>query len=417
MGSLDIVLLRGICADYFDKHVAPVVKECRQEQDSISDQLKELSTALSARAEATSPKDEISDLLAKLEKKVDEQEQASMAKLEEIMTFISLKASAVKVDSLASKLESLSGGADVSRLEAIAAKLDLKANSNEVPTMAQFRELSTTVQLKADSEDVPTGLKVQMKKLESTVERKANSSKVDAQLKELSAKVDSKVDARLVPTVAQVEELEEEMKRKANSADVPSAKELHKLSERLDQKADVSAVPTKAELEELRDALASKADAALLKENGKINGMENGGKDGYETNGNNGQNGHNGWHFNGQQKESKASSMTDPASKAQLKELATVVERKLAFLASKLQDQETASRQQQQWSPQVVWMPADQVFGEWPPSPNGAPVEPAAGNWTPTQHQRHKLENGYANGDTNGYVNPASGQAQDGIGA
>lgn len=174
-------------------------------------------------------------------------------------------------------------------------KLELKANISEVPPMSSIEEVQNLVNQKA-------GLR-EMQKLQATIDRKANSSKVPtmAQLEELKAQVANKVDASLCPTVAQVDELAAEVKRKANSSSVVTVAKLDAFAEQLRSKAEADDVVTVDMVEQfvtqkVKDAMVSKADAG------------------------------------------------DVPTLAQHKELAAVTERKLSFLASKVQQ-----RNNNQW--------------------------------------------------------------------
>lgn len=328
LGAVEVVTLRTICTRYLEKHVFPVLLELQQSQEGINTQLASLKAAVAQRAEDGSV-DSSRSGSSKGAKSAGGPELAALEKqMKELREKFDAKADAKSVATkgqfldLVAKVGAITSGGHATEVEAKAeAEAEAKRMQLErkvAELERKTRDLSSKLQLKLDLQDIPLQLDeltavVQQKanarelqKLAATVERKANTSKVPtlAQLEKLEAAVAGKIDAHLCPTVHQVDELVSEMKRKASSDEVVSRKQFNTLSNEVKRKADGDDVVTSSSVEEvvaqkLSDVVASKADASEV------------------------------------------------PTLAQHRELATVTERKLAFLASKVQQQEA---REDQWS-------------------------------------------------------------------
>jgi len=309
MGAFDVVALRGICANYFETHTAQVLQEVQRAQERLSAQLLELSEAVQRKADASEVPtlSQFNSLAAEVERQRQHLEaQTEHEKCEE--------AQAPAADQ----------GELHAQLEDIMARLELKADTCEVPSLEDFKELASSVERKADSRDVPTFL--QWKKLSEGVERKANSNKVPtvAQLQELREAVERKVDANLVPTLAEVRELSAAVgrlaERKADSSGVATGAQLQRLAAAVERKADKDPSPKEAgdpaRLEELAAQLKAKANSSEV------------------------------------------------PTVSQLESHAAVVERKLAFLAGKLQRLADAREKEKACQP-VFWYASPLVTTGW----------------------------------------------------
>jgi len=304
LGALEVVALRSICTKQFDKQVLPALQELRESLDSLKERV--------GRLETSTPESVTSEL-QELRAKLEEGSRLGGA-AERLETSLKSKAD---VDSVPSVQQFETLLADVDRkLDDFSTKLQLKASLSEVPPMSSIEELENELKQKAGVRE--------LQKLQATVDRKANTSKVPtmAQLQEIQAQVEKKVDSNLCPTVSQVEELAAELKRKANTSSVVTSAKLDAVIEELRSKADTSDVVSSAQLDSLvkhkiQEQMAHKAD------------------------------------------------VSDVPSLAQHKELAAVTERKLSFLATKMQQRVNTQQQQWDYCQPVVFCAPQMMEGGW----------------------------------------------------
>lgn len=352
-----MVALRSLSARHLDKH-SLLVQELQRSQEKFEERLYKLErgSADCKAGDRRTPKDisaQLDELRVKLESKADVgsvpttsqfcdlQAQVrdvlrgngpkGLAQLDKISAEMIRKNDLLDLPSV-KQLEDLAAQVE-RKVNALSTKIDQKANIRDVPSRSQFEELEATVQSKGSLRE--------LQKLSVDLQRKANAKQVPSvqQFSELQNIVASKIDANLVPTIHQVNELAAEMKRKANTNSVVSSAQLEHLTADLRQKANVCDVVTSAQLqdlvrEKLLSAAASKADRG------------------------------------------------DVPTLAQHKELAAVTERKLAFLAAKVQ-QQCDNNNGQQWDPwqqQVLLVPhmvdTSQNAQQW----NGAVAHGQNGN-------------------------------------
>jgi len=320
MGGLDIVLLRNICQGYADRNVLPLVQELQQAQERLAARLDGLAatvdTKSALRAALTNAEDtavagyELPKKQLQEDKVEEKAEGPGLAELE------------AQLQELSEKLDTKVSEEDVLGIverTGILEKLNRKADADRVPNRGELQDLEARVQLKANSRDVPSLAQVQ--RLSDMVSRKANSKQVPTldQLQKLEGTLENNM--RLLPTRAQFEELAAEVQRKARRDEVPSMAQLKKLTAELERKANLDQVPGESELSDLvqirnvMDDLKLKANAA------------------------------------------------DVPTLADLKEHRTVVERKLAFLAAKLQ--EKPEKGMDWYQPMTFWMGTPQQEDPW----------------------------------------------------
>lgn len=178
--------------------------------------------------------------------------------------------------------------------------------------IAELRDVSQELQSKANIREVPT--LAQFQKLSNTVAKKANSDKVPTleQFMELQALAESKVSAHWVPSMQQFESLVAQVEKKANSTNV-----LKSIQEEMQQKANIKDIPRAAWIEEQLEKAST-----------------------YQS-----------------------------TTQSSLDKLASVVEKKLAFLASRVQKNTEALDHFQTPSPQqavLCYFPAP-ACGTWGP--------------------------------------------------
>jgi len=282
MGGFDVVVLQGICASHFDKHVAPLLNGVQQAQEILREQVKELALAVEQKG--------AHDLTAKLDQlAVDVAQKASIERLDDLINKMDLKASAAEemsteatgsfstsadqfemwlseaeqkcrehVSAALAPLEDRqsntertvrSHAAKIKEWKSLDSEMDCKANVRDVPTLAQFQSLKSTVERKANSSKVPTF--AQFAELQELVESKANVSWVpsSSEFQELRAAVEKKANASSVPCAVDLNRVLEEVQLKANQADVEAA---------LEQKANFDQVTPTSRVDDLASVMERK---------------------------------------------------------------------------------------------------------------------------------------------------------------
>jgi len=311
MGGLDVVSLRGICQGYAERNVLPLLQELQQAQQRLAARLDGLAATVDAKSAVRTAQTNAEDTVAagdelskkQLQSKSDEEkaEGPDLVDLEAQLQMLS-----EKLDMKVSEEDVLG----IVERTGILEKLNHKADADKVPNKRELQDLEALMQLKANSRDVASLAQVQ--RLSDTVSRKANSKQVPTldQLVKLEGTLENNM--RLVPTRAQFEELAAEVTRKARRDDVPSMAQLKKLTAELERKANLDQIPGESELSDLAQIRNIMNDLKL-----KAN-------------------------------------VADVPTLADLKEHRTVVERKLAFLATKLQEKPETGMDWYQ--PLTFWM-------------------------------------------------------------
>lgn len=269
MGGFEVIALQGICASYFEKHVSPLISELKQAQEQLSSQVQKISVATDLK--------QAENVLAKFDAlQADMAQKASIAKLEEVLAQRGLKSHNSEVSTEAPSTPQLEQwlseaeakcSAQITPLEERMAHME-RTVKNHAAKIAQQKNLDEEIACKANVRDVPT--LAQFQRLANTTEKKANSSKVPTlqQFQELEALVETKATANLVPTDAEVQELRSAMKKKANASSVPSAIEFQKFS------ADVQ-VQLEANKENVEKVLEQKADNDQVVRSSTVDNLRN----------------------------------------------------------------------------------------------------------------------------------------------
>jgi len=248
MGGFDVIVLQGICANYFDKHVAPLLSEVKQSQEDLRAQVKALSVAIEQKPTG--------DVIAKCV-----EQNASITRLDEVIAQLDLKTTASEEVSTEApstdQFELWLGEAEQKIAAALAPIEERQAITDKTvrqhaAKIAEYKSVDGELQCKANVRDVPS--LEQFKRLKDTVERKANKVTVPTvvQFDELREVVESKVNASGVPTLAEFTELRHLVEKKANASSVPAAVDLQKV---------LAEVQLKANAEDVEKALGEKANA------------------------------------------------------------------------------------------------------------------------------------------------------------
>lgn len=237
--------------------MAPLLSEVQKSQGQLQTQVKDLALAVEQKG--------CGDMGAKM-KALDVAQKESMNKLDDIMSQMDLKGKADEVSSTeapsSDQYETWLSEAEQKCREHVAAVLapleerqatiqkSLRSHGEKI---AAFRALDSELECKANLRDVPT-LK-QFEKLEATLKKMAMASKVPTltQFAELQELVESKASTSLVPSMSELREIRIAVEKKADASSVPAAADLQKLVEKaLEQKANV---------EDVEKALEQKANS------------------------------------------------------------------------------------------------------------------------------------------------------------
>jgi len=201
-----MTILRGICADYFENNVAPILRFVQQTQEQIMVQLKDVVATVDKKANADDvlPMEEIERVAVRIaSSRADDSKVAVQIRLEQLAAAMNQKANAVNVPTLA--------------------QLALKANAKDVPTSAHLAELSAAVGKKADA--------VKLEELSSALKCKADMAEVpslslhsqlELRVQAAERKTDSELELRVraaeQKTAALSEELQELRKMDSHTA-------------------------------------------------------------------------------------------------------------------------------------------------------------------------------------------------------
>jgi len=131
-------ILRGICADYFENNVSPILRYVQQTQEQLISKIKEVTCTVDRKASVEDVDTVVESAIAGARiatSRSDDRKVAVQVRLEELAAAMKLKANVKDVPTLA--------------------QLAVKANAKDVPTSAQLEGLAATVQRKLDIDDVP----------------------------------------------------------------------------------------------------------------------------------------------------------------------------------------------------------------------------------------------------------------------
>lgn len=131
-------ILRGICADYFENNVSPILRYVQQTQEQLISKIKEVTCTVDRKASVEDVNTLVESAIVGARittSKSDDRKVAVQVRLEELAAAMKLKANAKDVPTLA--------------------QLAVKANAKDVPTSAQLEGLAVIVQRKLDIDDVP----------------------------------------------------------------------------------------------------------------------------------------------------------------------------------------------------------------------------------------------------------------------
>jgi hypothetical protein len=238
MDSMSGIHLRGVCSNYFENHVSPVLKYIQQSQERLDKRMDDVTQKLQSASESLQQKpnrDEVpsmSDVEAALSKNGRGSDKpvinvTVLSRLQELSTMVQKKADASEISRLTALVEQKAtvtrknsdSVANVS-MENFSTLVDQKLDSIREPLRKQCTELleridalAGAIDSKAESKDVPT--LEQWQRLEKDVQ---SSSSTMMQIEELAAQMDkvvlslgNKADSKDVPSLIQWKRLEKDV--------------------------------------------------------------------------------------------------------------------------------------------------------------------------------------------------------------
>lgn len=173
MDSEHGLAMKGICANYFETHVSPVLRYMGQSQEHLSTQLQDLRAAVERKANSAPvgalSLNEFEDLRyirVALQQKADITEVPSLREFEDLVAKVS--AVQTSLSSVAGETSSSSGVSTVRRLTKLAEDIQRKADSSAVPTRADLNNVM--LEQKAHLKDVATLARTEVGKLRDELE-------------------------------------------------------------------------------------------------------------------------------------------------------------------------------------------------------------------------------------------------------
>lgn len=152
-----MAMFKGLCADYVENNVSPILRYIQQGQDQLMTQLKDLARSVDDKANIgdvmqtqESLRLQLQELSCVLSKKANAEDVFALEHIEQV----SAKVATAKVDEIKAAIHA--------RLEELSTAMEHKANVANVPTCAQLAQ-------KADAKNVATS--AQLAELAATVHR------------------------------------------------------------------------------------------------------------------------------------------------------------------------------------------------------------------------------------------------------
>lgn len=168
MDAIQGIALRGICANYFENHVSPILKYVQQAQEQLIEQNKELKDTLARKADVE-----------------------AVPTLADFQSLSEKKAQVAPAPDMGGN-----GVTMMARIQDLQSTMQKKADVANVPSLAQMAELRKLVQQKANAKDVATA--EQLAEVTATLVQKADASCTitPAQLEELASSLEGKIGAQ-----------------------------------------------------------------------------------------------------------------------------------------------------------------------------------------------------------------------------
>eukprot|EP00927_Polykrikos_kofoidii_P059303 TRINITY_DN54493_c0_g1_i1.p1 TRINITY_DN54493_c0_g1~~TRINITY_DN54493_c0_g1_i1.p1 ORF type:complete len:343 (-),score=80.25 TRINITY_DN54493_c0_g1_i1:429-1358(-) len=259
-------MLRSICANYFETRIAPLIAEVKESHDQLRRELRELAPIPKVNGKAhhktaSTNFAQLEELSRRVDLKANSQDVPTLTQFEGFLAKLNARAAEATCNCSVSLVHP--------SLDELMVKLEAKANVADVPTLSSFTkleievgELSASLDCKANASDVSSV--AQLDRLRETVERKAK------QQRDLADVVRKKVDADEVPSLEFVEAISKSLDRHVTNHSAKLEKleaglekldaGLEKLDAGLLKKANLDDVATAAQFSQITDQLQQKAD-------------------------------------------------------------------------------------------------------------------------------------------------------------
>lgn len=294
MDSMNVINMRGICANYFENHVSPVLKYIQQSQERLDKRMDDVAQKLQVTSDALASKASREDVpsfsdieaIKNGSARGDGMSVPVLTRLQELSTMVQKKADASEISRLAGIVEQKAIASPTKRRDT-----DAFANTNNehvLKTLEKLELFREEAQTKIEEIDAKSGELVAM--LASKVEAKSvptleqwyrlekdvqiSSSSTYQKINEVSEKVEtlvvaleSKVEAKSVPTLEQWKQLEIDVRSSSNVAKecCELSAQMNTLVASLESKAESKDVPTLEQWKQLETDVQSSSSIAKRK--------------------------------------------------------------------------------------------------------------------------------------------------------
>lgn len=259
--SMAGIHLRGVCSNYFENHVSPVLKYIQQSQERLDkrmDDVVQKLTITNGNLDKKANRDEVpsaSDLEALSKTQREGLSVQALSRLQELSTIVQKKADASEISRLSALVEQKatvsqrkSDAAACVNIDSVSTIVDEKLEAFRESMLKQIEDLASRIESKAESLSTPT--LEQWQRLESDVQASSSSLKqiqnVAAQVETLVVALESKADSKELPTYEQWHRLEKDvLDLSSNSKQIENfAARVEALAAALEDKAESKDVPT-----------------------------------------------------------------------------------------------------------------------------------------------------------------------------
>lgn len=266
--SMAGIHLRGVCSNYFENHVSPVLKYIQQSQERLDKRMDDVVQKLAVTNGSLDKKanrDEVpsaSDLEALSKTQREGLSVQALSRLQELSTIVQKKADASEISRLSALVEQKatvsqrkSDVAAYVSIDNVSTIVDEKLETFREPMLKQIEDLSSRIEVlfnavESKAELLSTPTLEQWQRLESDVQASSSSLKqiqnVAAQVETLAVALESKADSKELPTYEQWHRLEKDVQDISSSSKQIEnfAARVEALAAALENKAESKDVPT-----------------------------------------------------------------------------------------------------------------------------------------------------------------------------
>mmetsp|Transcript_116852 Transcript_116852/g.225369 ORF Transcript_116852/g.225369 Transcript_116852/m.225369 type:complete len:414 (-) Transcript_116852:190-1431(-) len=164
METMQGIALRGICANYFENSVAPVLKYVQQAQEQLNVQTQELKDSLKQQSQELKESLKNNELKDTVKQQIQELRDNLGQKANAETSLNAFKRNHEDLERLAAKVKAMeqsvnlgnSGVSMLGRIQDLQSMMQKKVDIGSVPTMEHLKNLRELVQQKANAKDVVT---------------------------------------------------------------------------------------------------------------------------------------------------------------------------------------------------------------------------------------------------------------------